>query len=72
MASLQTEVNSGVPESAIWKTRGVDVEKLARIVIGGSITVNVVASMGTFNAALLPAEFTNLQQAIALLMRGAS
>lgn len=70
MASLQTEVNSGVPESAIWKTRGVDVEKLARIVIGGSITVNVVASMGTFNAALLPAEFTNLQQAIALLMWG--
>ncbi|MCK1715309.1 O-antigen ligase family protein [Bradyrhizobium sp. 143] len=70
MASLQTEVNSGVPESAIWKTRGVGVEKLARIVIGGSITVNVVASMGTFNAALLPAEFTNLQQAIALLMWG--
>ncbi|MDE5441076.1 O-antigen ligase family protein, partial [Bradyrhizobium sp. CSA207] len=70
MASLQTEVNSGVPESAIWKTRGAGVEKLARIVIGSSITVNVVASMGTFNAALLPAEFTNLQQAIALLMWG--
>jgi O-antigen ligase len=70
MASLQTEVDSGAPESAIWTTRGVGVEKVARVAIVGSVTINVVASMGTFNTALLPAELTYLQQAVAILMWG--
>lgn len=70
MASLQTEVDSGAPESAIWTTRGVGVEKIARAAIVGSVTINVVASMGTFNTALLPAELTYLQQAVAILMWG--
>ncbi|WLA68270.1 O-antigen ligase family protein [Bradyrhizobium diazoefficiens] len=70
MASLQTEVDSGAPGSAIWKTRSVGVEKIARAAIGCSITINVVASMGTFNTGLLPAEMTYLQQAVAVLMWG--
>ncbi|MBP1094129.1 exopolysaccharide production protein ExoQ [Bradyrhizobium diazoefficiens] len=70
MASLQTEVDSGAPGSAIWKTRSVGVEKIARGAIGCSITINVVASMGTFNTGLLPAELTYLQQAVAVLMWG--
>lgn len=70
MASLQTEVDSGAPGSAIWKTRSVGVEKIARAAIGCSITINVVASMGTFNTGLLPAELTYLQQAVAVLMWG--
>jgi O-antigen ligase len=70
MASLQTEADSGAPESAIWTTRGVGVEKVARVAIVGSVTINVVASMGTFNTALLPAELTYLQQAVAILMWG--
>jgi len=68
MASLQTEVDSGAPGSAIWTTRSVGVERIARVAISCSITINVVASMGIFNAALLPAELSFLQQAIALLM----
>ena len=70
MASLQTEVDSGTPGSAIWTTRSVGVERIARAAISCSITINVVASMGTFNTALLPAELTFLQQAVALLMWG--
>ncbi|MBR0710621.1 O-antigen ligase family protein [Bradyrhizobium liaoningense] len=70
MASLQTDADSGVPESAIWKTRSVGIEKIARAAIRWSITVNVVASMGTLNTGLLPAELTYLQQAIAILMWG--
>ncbi|MDA9487796.1 O-antigen ligase family protein [Bradyrhizobium sp. CCBAU 11361] len=70
MASLQTKVDSGAPGSAIWKTRSVGVERIARAAIGCSITINVVASMGTFNTALLPAELTYLQQAVAILMWG--
>jgi len=70
MASLQTEADSGAPESAIWTTRSVGVEKIARAAIVGSVTINVVASMGTFNTALLPAELTYLQQAVAILMWG--
>ncbi|HEV2155292.1 O-antigen ligase family protein [Bradyrhizobium sp.] len=68
MASLHTEVDSGALESAIWKTRSVGVERIARFAITCSITVNVVASMGTLNSALLPPELTYLQQAIAILM----
>ncbi|OKO84365.1 O-antigen ligase family protein [Bradyrhizobium sp. AS23.2] len=68
MASLQTEVDSGALASAIWKTRSVGVEKIAKSAISCSITFNVVASMGTFNTALLPTELTFLQQAVALLM----
>ncbi|MGY8707623.1 O-antigen ligase family protein [Bradyrhizobium sp. 18BD] len=68
MASLQTEVESGALESAIWKTRSIGVERIARFAITCSITVNVVASMGTFNTGLLPTELTYLQQAVAILM----
>lgn len=68
MASLQSEVDSGALESAIWKTRSVGVETIAKLAISCSITINVVASMGTFNAALLPVELTYLQQAVAILM----
>ena len=70
MASLQTEADSGAPESAIWTMRSVGVERVARAAIVGSVTINVVASMGTFNTALLPAELTYLQQAVAILMWG--
>lgn len=55
-------------ESAIWQAPGVGVEKLATNVMRGSITVNVIASMGVFNPALLPAEWSFVQQAVALLM----
>src|SRR3954451_22957043 len=48
MASLQTEVESGAPGSAIWTTRSVGVEKIVRFAISCSITINVVASMGIF------------------------
>jgi len=68
MASLQTEVDSGALESAFWKTRSPDIEWIARTAIRGSITVNVVASMGTLNTGLLPTELTYLQQAVAILM----
>ena len=68
MASLQTEVDSGVFESAFWKTRSPDIEWIARTAIRGSITINVVASMGTLNTGLLPTELTYLQQAVAILM----
>src|SRR5690348_10238917 len=68
MASLQTEVDSEALEIAFWKARSASVEKLARIAILSSITVNVVASMGNFNTALLPEQLSNLQQAVAILM----
>ncbi|MGY3032308.1 exopolysaccharide production protein ExoQ [Bradyrhizobium sp. USDA 4354] len=68
MASLHTVADSEAYDSAIRKAPGVGVETLARTVIRGSITVNVVASMGVFNPALLPAELSYLQQAVALLM----
>lgn len=68
MVSLHTEVDSGAPGSAIWTTRSAGVEGIARAAISCSITINVVASMGTFNTALLPAELTYLQQAVAILM----
>ncbi|MCA1527874.1 O-antigen ligase family protein [Bradyrhizobium yuanmingense] len=54
--------------SAIWTAPRVGVEKLARIVMRGSITVNVIASMGVLQPALLPAEWSFVQQAVALLM----
>ncbi|MFK4655930.1 exopolysaccharide production protein ExoQ [Bradyrhizobium japonicum] len=68
MTILQTERDSEALTSAIWKTRSAGVEKIARLAICVSITVNVVASMGTFNTAILPAGLTYLQQAVALLM----
>jgi O-antigen ligase len=70
MASLHTELDSGALESAFWKTRSIGVEKFAKAAISCSITINVVMSMGLFNTAILPAELTFLQQAVALLMWG--
>src|ERR1700680_2259316 len=63
-----TQVHPSAFDSAIWKTRSVDVQRAAKAVINWSITINVVASMGTFNAALLATELTNLQQVAALSM----
>jgi len=68
MTSLHTAPDSETSVSAIWKAPSAGVEKLARNVIRGSITVNVVASMGVLHSALLPAEWSYLQQAVALLM----
>lgn len=68
MASLPTAADSEAYDSAIWKAPGVGVETLARNVIRSSITVNVIASMGVFHPALLPAEWSYVQQAVALLM----
>lgn len=70
MASLQSDADSGVPESAIWQTRSVGIERIASAAIRCSIAINVVASMGTLNTGLLPAELTYLQQAVAILMWG--
>lgn len=67
-AGLHPAEDSEVYESAIWKAPVAGVEKLARNVIRSSITVNVVASMGVFHPALLPAEWSYLQQAVALMM----
>jgi exopolysaccharide production protein ExoQ len=63
-----TQVYPSAFDSAIWKTRSVDVQRAAKAVINWSITVNVVTSMGTFNTALLATELTNLQQVAALSM----
>ncbi|MBR0958518.1 O-antigen ligase family protein [Bradyrhizobium japonicum] len=68
MTSLHTVADSEAYDSAIRKAPSAGVEKLARTVIRGSITINVVASMGVFNPALLPAEWSYVQQAVALLM----
>lgn len=68
MASLPTAADSEAYDSAICKAPGVGVETLARNVIRSSITVNVIASMGVFHPALLPAEWSYVQQAVALLM----
>ncbi|WP_128928679.1 O-antigen ligase family protein [Bradyrhizobium guangxiense] len=67
MSSLHTD-DSEVDETAIWEAPSVGVEKLARNVMRGSITVNVIASMGVFHPALLRAEWSYVQQAVALLM----
>ncbi|MHC2620531.1 exopolysaccharide production protein ExoQ [Bradyrhizobium huanghuaihaiense] len=72
MASLQSDAGSGLPESAIWQTRSVGIERIASVAIRCSITINVIASMGTLNTGLLPAELTYLQQAVAILMWGVS
>ena len=58
-------------DSAIWPRRSATSEAFARAVMRWSIPVNVVASMGTFNAGLLSAEATFIQQIVALSMWGA-
>jgi exopolysaccharide production protein ExoQ len=68
MTSAITQVHPSAFDSAIWKTRSVDVQRAAKAVINWSITINVVTSMGTFNTALLATELTNLQQVAALSM----
>ena len=70
MTSLHPAADSTAGDGAISKAPGVGVEKLARNVIRISITVNVIASMGVFNPALLRAEWSYVQQAVALLMWG--
>lgn len=70
MTSLHPAADSTAGDGAISKAPGVGVERLARNVIRSSITVNVVASMGVFNPALLRAEWSYVQQAVALLMWG--
>ena len=68
MASLHSVADSEAYERAISSAPRGGVEKLARNVIRGSITVNVVASMGVLHPALLPAQWSFVQQAVALLM----
>lgn len=70
MTSLHPAADSTAGDGAISQAPGVGVEKLARNVIRSSITVNVIASMGVFNPALLRAEWSYVQQAVALLMWG--
>lgn len=70
MTSLHPAADSTAGDGAISKAPGVGVERLARNVIRSSITVNVIASMGVFNPALLRAEWSYVQQAVALLMWG--
>lgn len=67
-AGLHTAADSDAYESAIWKAPSAGVERLARNVIRSSITLNVVASMGVLHPALLPSEWSYVQQAVALLM----
>lgn len=55
-------------DSGLWHAPSVEAENVAKTVIGWSITVNVVMSMGTFNSGLLAPEHTYLQQSVALLM----
>ncbi|MBR1160299.1 O-antigen ligase family protein [Bradyrhizobium elkanii] len=57
-------------DGSISQAPGVGAENFARTVVGWSITINVIMSMGTFHAALLPTELTLVQQAVALLMWG--
>ena len=68
LAAAVTAADTEAHESAIWKAPRAGVEKFARTVMRGSITVNVIASMGVLHPALLPAEWSYLQQAVALLM----
>jgi hypothetical protein len=68
MTRAQTQVDWGAFDSAIWKTRSVEVERAAKAIICWSITINVLTSMGNFNTALLAAEQGYLQQAAALSM----
>ncbi|WP_376708216.1 O-antigen ligase family protein [Bradyrhizobium cenepequi] len=55
-------------DGAIRQTRGIDIERAAKAIMNWSITINVVASMGTFNTALVAMEQTYLQQFAALSM----
>ena len=55
-------------DTSIWQAPGVEAENFARAIVGWSITIKVIMSMGTFHAALLPTELTLVQQAVALLL----
>jgi exopolysaccharide production protein ExoQ len=66
-----TYANWNAFDSAIWPRRSATSEAFAYAIMRWSIPINVVASMGTFNTALLSAEATYLQQIVALSMWGA-
>jgi exopolysaccharide production protein ExoQ len=68
MTGTQTEMGWGAFDGAITRPRGIETQRVAKAVINWSITINVVMSMGIFNTALLAAEQTYLQQAVAMLM----
>jgi len=70
MTGAGTEMDGRAIGGSIWQTPSVEAENFARAIIKGSITVNVVVSMGTFHAALLAPEQTFVQQSVALLMWG--
>ncbi|WP_407150731.1 O-antigen ligase family protein [Bradyrhizobium sp. ORS 86] len=70
MTRAPAEMDWDQVESSIWQSPSVEAEKLARTVINWSITINMVMSMGNFNAGLLAAEQTYVQQSVALLMWG--
>ncbi len=60
--------DAGVSDGTAWRAGSVDVERVARAIANWSITINVIVSIGTFNAALLAAERSYLQQATSLSM----
>ncbi|MGX9424118.1 MULTISPECIES: O-antigen ligase family protein [Bradyrhizobium] len=68
MTGAQIQVDAGALDGAIPHMRGVDIERAAKAIMNWSITINVVASMGTLNTALLAVEQTYLQQFAALSM----
>ncbi|MGH6716525.1 MAG: O-antigen ligase family protein, partial [Bradyrhizobium sp.] len=68
MSRAQTQVEPGALDSTAWPARDVAAERTVLAIIRWSITVNVIASMGTASTALIPAAYTYLQQGTALSM----
>jgi O-antigen ligase len=68
MTGAQIQMDASTFDGAIRRARGIDIERAAKAIMNWSITINVLASMGTFNTALLAAEQTYLQQFAALSM----
>jgi O-antigen ligase len=65
-----TSADPSAYDSPIWERRNATGEAFAYTIIRWSIPINVIASMGTFNIQVLPAEQTYLQQLVALSMWG--
>jgi len=65
---VHTAAHPEAYESAFWKAPSAGVERLARNAMRSSIIVNVIASMGVLHPALLPSEWSYVQQAVALSM----
>lgn len=68
MSRAQTQIEPGALDRATWPARDVAAERTALAIMRWSISINVVASMGTASTALIPAAYTYLQQGAALSM----